>query len=149
MDMISGFRRDVDEICAPMGYYAASCGNRVRAGSDSWPLKMGAIHYPETSLNNCHATPRNVPEERRSNRYENGALMEWVWQRKTNYCEKNLPQYQNSSTTNPRWTALEKVSFWAIVVVGAFMIIISDLNVEDVCVFWLEDLIFCVVWLPS
>jgi hypothetical protein len=25
--MISGFRRDVDEICALLGYYAASCGN--------------------------------------------------------------------------------------------------------------------------
>ena len=25
--LISGFRRDVDEICALVGYYAASCGN--------------------------------------------------------------------------------------------------------------------------
>ena len=25
--VISGFRRDVDEICALLGYYAASCGN--------------------------------------------------------------------------------------------------------------------------
>ena len=25
--LISGFRRDVDEICAPLGCYAASCGN--------------------------------------------------------------------------------------------------------------------------
>jgi hypothetical protein len=24
--LISGFRRDVDEICALLGYYAASCG---------------------------------------------------------------------------------------------------------------------------
>ena len=26
-DLISGFRRDVDEICALLGCYAASCGN--------------------------------------------------------------------------------------------------------------------------
>jgi hypothetical protein len=25
--VISGLRRDVDEICALLGYYAASCGN--------------------------------------------------------------------------------------------------------------------------
>jgi hypothetical protein len=25
--LISGFRRDVDELCALLGYYAASCGN--------------------------------------------------------------------------------------------------------------------------
>jgi hypothetical protein len=25
--MLLGFRRDVDEICALLGYYAASCGN--------------------------------------------------------------------------------------------------------------------------
>ena len=25
--LTSGFRRDVDEICALLGYYAASCGN--------------------------------------------------------------------------------------------------------------------------
>jgi hypothetical protein len=25
--LMSGFRRDVDEICALLGYYAASCGN--------------------------------------------------------------------------------------------------------------------------
>jgi hypothetical protein len=40
--VISCIRRDVDEICALLGYYAASCGN-------------------------FHTTPRNIPEERRSN----------------------------------------------------------------------------------
>jgi hypothetical protein len=33
---------------------------------DSWPLKMGPIRCPETSVNNYHTTPRNIPEERRS-----------------------------------------------------------------------------------
>jgi hypothetical protein len=34
--------------------------------SDSWPVKMGPIRCPETSVNNYHTTPRNIPEERRS-----------------------------------------------------------------------------------
>jgi hypothetical protein len=32
---------------------------------NSWPVKMGPIRCPETSLNNYHTTPRNIPEERR------------------------------------------------------------------------------------
>jgi hypothetical protein len=31
----------------------------------SWPLKMGPTHCPETSVNNYHTTPHNIPEERR------------------------------------------------------------------------------------
>jgi hypothetical protein len=42
--LISGFRRDVDEICALLGYYAASCGNCLPTFRDT--------------------TPRNFPEER-------------------------------------------------------------------------------------
>jgi hypothetical protein len=55
--LISGFRRDVDAICALLGYYAART---------SLSLKMGPIRSPETSVNNYHTTPRNIPEERRS-----------------------------------------------------------------------------------
>jgi hypothetical protein len=29
-------------------------------------LKMGPIRCPETSVNNYHTTPRNIPEERKS-----------------------------------------------------------------------------------
>jgi hypothetical protein len=29
-------------------------------------VKMGPIRYPETSVNNYHTIPRNIPEERRS-----------------------------------------------------------------------------------
>jgi hypothetical protein len=29
-------------------------------------VKMGPIRRPETSVNNYHTTPRNIPEERRS-----------------------------------------------------------------------------------
>jgi hypothetical protein len=33
--MISGFRRDVDDICLLVGYYAASCGNCLTAFWDN------------------------------------------------------------------------------------------------------------------
>jgi hypothetical protein len=54
--MILGFRRDVYETCALLGYYAASCGIC---------FVSGPIRYPETSVNNYHTTPLNIPEERR------------------------------------------------------------------------------------
>jgi hypothetical protein len=50
--LMSCFRRDVDEIYAFLGYYAALC--------------------PETSVNNYHTTPRNIPELRRSQQRETG-----------------------------------------------------------------------------
>jgi hypothetical protein len=34
--------------------------------SDSWPVKIRPIRCPETSISNYHTTPRNIPEERRS-----------------------------------------------------------------------------------
>jgi hypothetical protein len=72
-----GFRRDVDEICALLGYYAASCSNclptfgdnvsvpfsRVKNPSralDPCPVKMGPTRCPETSVNNYHTTARNI-----------------------------------------------------------------------------------------
>jgi hypothetical protein len=63
--LILGFRRDVAEICALLGYYAASCGNCLPTFRGSWPLNMGPILCPETSVNNYHTAPRNIPEERR------------------------------------------------------------------------------------
>jgi hypothetical protein len=33
--------------------------------SDSWPVRMGPIRCPETSVNNYHTTPCNTPEDRR------------------------------------------------------------------------------------
>jgi hypothetical protein len=35
---------------------------------------MGPIHCPETSVNNFHTTPRNIPEERRSHQLRGGSL---------------------------------------------------------------------------
>ena len=71
--VISGYRRDVNETYAVLGYYAASSGNflptfrnNVSALSSSWPLKMRPIGFPETSLRNYHYSLCSDPEERSS-----------------------------------------------------------------------------------
>jgi len=64
--VISGFRRRADENCAILGYYAASSGNRLFRGQESWPLKRGPIGCPETSVRNYHYSLLNGPEERSS-----------------------------------------------------------------------------------
>jgi hypothetical protein len=53
----SGFRRQVVENCALLGYYAAS---------GCWTLRIGPIGCPETSVRNCHCWLRNNPEQRGS-----------------------------------------------------------------------------------
>jgi hypothetical protein len=87
LTVISGFRRDVDETCVLLGYYAASCGNPTPTFRDyvsvpfsraknskkkrtSWPVKMGPIPSPETSVKAYHSTLRNIPEESRSHQNE-------------------------------------------------------------------------------
>jgi hypothetical protein len=78
--MFSLFRRYIDEICALLGYYEASCGNplptfrdnisvpssTVKKSKKKIPLKMGLIHRPETSVKDYHTTLRNIPEKLRS-----------------------------------------------------------------------------------
>jgi len=78
-----GFRCQVDEICPLLGYYRAYGGNslptfwsnlavpcsRVKNSISpwiSWPLKMGLIGCPETSVGNYHHTLCNNLEEGRS-----------------------------------------------------------------------------------
>jgi hypothetical protein len=70
--MISGFRREVDENCALLGYYAARSGNLLPTFRDnlSGPifkgsLKMGSIGCTETSVRNYYSL-RNGLEERSS-----------------------------------------------------------------------------------
>jgi hypothetical protein len=65
----SGFRRDVDQICALLGYYATSNGNPLPTflGNVSLPssrVKMGPIRCPKTSIKDYHYTLRNAQEER-------------------------------------------------------------------------------------
>jgi len=80
--VISGFRSEVYENCALLGYYAASSGNflptfwdnvlvpslgaKTPKESNSWTLKMGLIGCPETSVRNYNNPLRNNPEERTS-----------------------------------------------------------------------------------
>ena len=70
--LILGVRRDVYQICALLGYYAASCGNCLPTFRDdiSVPrvglLKMGLICCPETSVNDYYTKPCNIQEERKS-----------------------------------------------------------------------------------
>jgi hypothetical protein len=68
LSLISGFRRDVDEICPFLGYYAASCRNCLPTFLDniSVPSSRRSICCPETSVNNYHTTQRNILEERKS-----------------------------------------------------------------------------------
>jgi hypothetical protein len=88
LSVTSDFHRDVDEICALLGHYAASNGNplptfrdnvsvptsRVKKSKNkrsvsswtSWPLNLGPTRCPETSVKDYHSTLPNIPEERRS-----------------------------------------------------------------------------------
>ena len=58
--VISGFRREGDENCALLGYYAAFRDNH------SWFLKLGPIGSPETLISTYHCSLRNIIEQRSS-----------------------------------------------------------------------------------
>jgi len=80
--IISGLPRD---ICPLLWCYAECSGNSLPTPSIPrytnraphcdrlsfqiyWPLKIWLKGYPETSIRNCHYAPRNIPEERRSDK---------------------------------------------------------------------------------
>jgi hypothetical protein len=79
--LISGFRRDVDKVCALLGHYAGSSGNplptfrgqhiglifkrqEVQEEKEFLILKMGPILSPGTSVKYYHSMLRNIPEEK-------------------------------------------------------------------------------------
>jgi hypothetical protein len=71
----SGCRRDADETCTLLGYYAASSCNPLPTFRDnlsvpssmaSCPLKMQYTRCAETSVKDYHSTLRNIAEECRS-----------------------------------------------------------------------------------
>jgi hypothetical protein len=77
--LISGFRRDVDDICAHLGYYATSSRNPLPTfrGQPTSPIlkesrndllthEMGPIGCAETSVKDYESLLCNVPEDRRS-----------------------------------------------------------------------------------
>jgi hypothetical protein len=43
LTLISGFRRDVDDICTLLGYYAASCGNCLSTFRDNVSVPSSRI----------------------------------------------------------------------------------------------------------
>jgi hypothetical protein len=61
-----------------------------------WPLKIGPIGCPETSVQNYRSTPRNNPEERGSHLHRGGSLK-----------SRNVQNVRNSSST-PQCT----FTFW-------------------------------------
>jgi hypothetical protein len=61
--VISGFRRIVGEICALLGYYAASSHNPLPTFRDN-------VSVPSSGVKDYHSTLRNIPEERRSQEEE-------------------------------------------------------------------------------
>jgi hypothetical protein len=76
--VISGFRRDADEICALLWCYAESSGNPLPTFRDnvsvtySWTashLKIRLISCPETSVKDYHSMLSNTPEEHRDYMY--------------------------------------------------------------------------------
>jgi hypothetical protein len=60
--VMSGLSRDVADICALLGHYAASNG---RSSLDLVALEDGT----DTSVKVYHSTLRNTPEERRSQNF--------------------------------------------------------------------------------
>jgi hypothetical protein len=46
LTLISGFRRDVDKICALLGHYAASCGNCVPTFRDNVSVPSSKVKNP-------------------------------------------------------------------------------------------------------
>ena len=79
--------------CALLGYYAASSGNFLPTFRDnlsvpsSWPLKMGSIGCPETSVRKYHYSLRDDTEERSSHLLRGGRLKPQI--------DKGLNERQN------------------------------------------------------
>jgi hypothetical protein len=46
--LMSGFRSDVDEICALLGYYAASCGNCLPTFRDNVWVPSSGVKSPRS-----------------------------------------------------------------------------------------------------
>jgi hypothetical protein len=72
---------------------------RVYSSWTFWPLKMGPIRCPETSVKNYHSTLRNTPEERKSQSWlvsSSFQVMEHRWnetdREKAKCSRKNLSQ---------------------------------------------------------
>jgi hypothetical protein len=72
--MISGFRCEVDENCALLGYYAMSSGNSLGTFHDSLLVPSPRVKNAETSVWNYHYSLHNNPKEHTSQMLINLAL---------------------------------------------------------------------------
>jgi hypothetical protein len=96
------------EISARLEYYAAPSGNSLPMFQDnlsdpsssvkksrrpssciSWPLQMGPIGRPETSVRNYHSTLCNIPEEHWSHLHHGRSLKS-----NNKHVHHNAPMYQ-------------------------------------------------------
>ena len=71
---ISGFRREVDEVCDVLEYYLAYSGNYL----------SGPIGCPETSVRNYHCMTHNIPEE--SSSQDIGDVLDVFFSFTVEYC---------------------------------------------------------------
>jgi hypothetical protein len=60
--MISGFRRNVDEICRLLGYYTASCGNYLPIFWDNVSVPSSRVKSP-TREDGTDTLSRNVGKQ--------------------------------------------------------------------------------------
>jgi hypothetical protein len=54
LNVISGFRRKVDEICAPLGYYAAYSGNSLPTYHDNIPVPSSRVKKSMFEVSSSH-----------------------------------------------------------------------------------------------
>jgi hypothetical protein len=99
--LISGYRRDVNEIIALLGCYAPCICSYRRLGTtyrsdlqgQIWPLKIGPIGCPGKSVTNRQSTLRKYPEQQRPQSrgyvvntpsYSTGPQF-WTWSRRSHF----------------------------------------------------------------
>jgi len=84
--MVIPYRRPIGPICK---------GQEIPSSWISWPLKLGPIGCPETSVRNYHHTLRKITEERRSKRpillCWNGENCEFIWRCVTSQLTVSCP----------------------------------------------------------
>jgi hypothetical protein len=61
--MISGFRRDADEICILLGYYAEQRGNSVPTFRDNLSVPFSTVKKSKTLEDGTDRLSRNVGTE--------------------------------------------------------------------------------------
>jgi hypothetical protein len=128
LSVISGFRDEVSQMWALLGFYPAQSGNsvptfrgnisdpssKVKNSRTSWPLKMGPTGCPETSVKDYHSTLHNTTEESRS-QHRGGSLKS----RKVRIC-------LYTRITSEMYSLPNRLTIWD-VAVGVFWLSISCL----------------------